>query len=424
MSISPSAPIQRGYYLTAFNEATKRVDEKQDPKAMTLLAELYANGFGVKQDDAKAAEWYRLAADRGDREAMFALAMFRHRRTRRRRKAATRPRKLLASAAKLGHVAAAYDLGAPLYRGSAIPAGLRARRRIAPPGRECRQSGSAIRARDLLQGGPRRTEGRARGREARSARPRSPAISTRMTEYSIALYNGTGVAKDEAAAAAILLQKAARRGSPIAQNRLARVFATGRGLPADPVEAIKWHLISKAGRRHRPLPRRIRRESSRRGARSRRESRQAVARDHRGVAILTARALDAVLAAGAHQRPNHSSRKHRNRHMAKINGNEIRPGMVIEYQDTLWVAVKTMAVKPGKGPAYNQVELKNLIDGRKLNNRFGSDERVERVRLEQKDFQFLYKQGEAWCSWTTKTTSSSNCTKNSSASAPPSCRTA
>jgi elongation factor P len=81
--------------------------------------------------------------------------------------------------------------------------------------------------------------------------------------------------------------------------------------------------------------------------------------------------------------------------MAKINGNEIRPGMVVEYQDTLWVSVKTMAVKPGKGPAYNQVELKNLIDGRKLNNRFGSDERVERVRLEQKDFTYLYKQGEA-----------------------------
>jgi hypothetical protein len=43
------------------------------------------------------------------------------------------------------------------------------------------------------------------------------------------------------------LLKAARRGSPIAQNRLARVFASGRGLPADPVEAMKWHLISKAG---------------------------------------------------------------------------------------------------------------------------------------------------------------------------------
>ena len=78
----------------------------------------------------------------------------------------------------------------------------------------------------------------------------------------------------------------------------------------------------------------------------------------------------------------------------KINGNEIRPGYVIEYQNTLWVAVKTMAVKPGKGPAYNQVELKNLIDGRKLNNRFGSDEKVERGRLEQKDFQYLYKEGD------------------------------
>jgi elongation factor P len=79
----------------------------------------------------------------------------------------------------------------------------------------------------------------------------------------------------------------------------------------------------------------------------------------------------------------------------KINGNEIRPGYVIEYQNTLWVAVKTMAVKPGKGPAYNQVELKNLIDGRKLNNRFGSDEKVERGRLEQKDFQYLYKEGDS-----------------------------
>lgn len=79
----------------------------------------------------------------------------------------------------------------------------------------------------------------------------------------------------------------------------------------------------------------------------------------------------------------------------KINGNEIRPGMVIEYQNSLWAAVKTMAVKPGKGPAYNQVELKNLIDGRKLNNRFGSDEKVERTRLEQKDFQYLYKEGDS-----------------------------
>jgi elongation factor P len=81
--------------------------------------------------------------------------------------------------------------------------------------------------------------------------------------------------------------------------------------------------------------------------------------------------------------------------MAKINGNEIRPGNVIEHNGGLWVAVKTNAVKPGKGGAYNQVELKNLIDGTKLNERFRSAETVEKVRLQQKDFTFLYEQDQA-----------------------------
>jgi elongation factor P len=76
----------------------------------------------------------------------------------------------------------------------------------------------------------------------------------------------------------------------------------------------------------------------------------------------------------------------------KINGNEIRPGNVIEHKNGLWMAVKTQAVKPGKGGAFNQVELKNLIDGTKLNERFRASETVERVRLEQKDYQFLYAQ--------------------------------
>ncbi len=78
--------------------------------------------------------------------------------------------------------------------------------------------------------------------------------------------------------------------------------------------------------------------------------------------------------------------------MAKISGNDIRPGMVVEHEASLWAVIKTGKVKPGKGPAYNQVELKNLIDGRKLNNRFGSDDRVEETHLEKRDFQFLYRQ--------------------------------
>ena len=76
--------------------------------------------------------------------------------------------------------------------------------------------------------------------------------------------------------------------------------------------------------------------------------------------------------------------------MPKINGNEIRSGNVLEHNDGLWVAVKVDHVKPGKGGAFAQVEMKNLRNGSKLNERFRSADKVERVRLEQKDQQFLY----------------------------------
>jgi elongation factor P len=76
--------------------------------------------------------------------------------------------------------------------------------------------------------------------------------------------------------------------------------------------------------------------------------------------------------------------------MPKINGNEIRPGNVLEHNDGLWAAVKVDHVKPGKGGAFAQVELRNLRNGSKLNERFRSADKVEKVRLEQKDQQFLY----------------------------------
>ena len=74
----------------------------------------------------------------------------------------------------------------------------------------------------------------------------------------------------------------------------------------------------------------------------------------------------------------------------KIDGNAIRPGNVIEHKGGLWRAVKIAHTQPGKGGAYLQVELKNLRDGSKLNERFRSSEKVERARLEQKDYQYLY----------------------------------
>jgi len=80
--------------------------------------------------------------------------------------------------------------------------------------------------------------------------------------------------------------------------------------------------------------------------------------------------------------------------MPKISGNEIRPGTMIDYDKGLWIAVKTQKVKPGKGGAYNQVELKNVTNGTKLNQRFRSDETVEEIYLEKKDFQFLFSSGD------------------------------
>ena len=75
----------------------------------------------------------------------------------------------------------------------------------------------------------------------------------------------------------------------------------------------------------------------------------------------------------------------------KISGVDIRPGNIIEYEGGIWRAVKIQHTQPGKGGAYMQVEMKNLIDGRKTNVRFRSAETVERVRLDTKDFQFLFR---------------------------------
>jgi elongation factor P len=80
--------------------------------------------------------------------------------------------------------------------------------------------------------------------------------------------------------------------------------------------------------------------------------------------------------------------------MAKITGNEISPGTLINYEGGLWIAVKTQKVKPGKGGAYNQVELKNVTTGTKLNQRFRSDEAVDEAILDKKDFQFLFASGD------------------------------
>ena len=74
----------------------------------------------------------------------------------------------------------------------------------------------------------------------------------------------------------------------------------------------------------------------------------------------------------------------------KILGNEIKSGMIVDYNDDLWEVIKTQHVKPGKGGAFNQVELKSINKNTKHNERFRSSDALERVVLEEKKFNFLF----------------------------------
>ncbi len=74
----------------------------------------------------------------------------------------------------------------------------------------------------------------------------------------------------------------------------------------------------------------------------------------------------------------------------KISGVDIRPGNILEYEGGIWKVAKIQHTQPGKGGAYMQVEMKNLQDGRKTNVRFRSADTIEKVRLDTKEFQYLY----------------------------------
>jgi len=74
----------------------------------------------------------------------------------------------------------------------------------------------------------------------------------------------------------------------------------------------------------------------------------------------------------------------------KINANEIRVGMLLEYKNDLWQVLKTQHVKPGKGGAFAQVEMKSVNKNTKMNERFRSSETVEKASVEEKNFNYLY----------------------------------
>ena len=235
---------QRGYFLTAFAEATRRV-EKGDMHAMTLLGELYANGLGVPLDEVKAGRWYRLAAERGDRDAMFALAIFNVSRRGGLHDRAEAAR-LLASAAKLGHAAAAYDLGLLYLEGQQFPQDFAHAAELFKAAAQQGNAEAQYALATLYKDG----KGVEKNLEEAARLLGAAALAENLDaqiEYAIALFNGTGLPARDKVKAVALLRKAALRGSPIAQNRLAWLLSVGDGTAMNPTEAIKWHLIARAG---------------------------------------------------------------------------------------------------------------------------------------------------------------------------------
>ena len=81
----------------------------------------------------------------------------------------------------------------------------------------------------------------------------------------------------------------------------------------------------------------------------------------------------------------------------KINVNEIKIGMFIEFKNDLWEVIKTQHVKPGKGGAFNQVEMKSVFSGTKINERFRSSQTVEKASIEETKFTYLYEDQENYC---------------------------
>lgn len=234
--------FQRGHYVAAMREALKTLEtDKTNAAAMTLIGELYRDGLGVRQNPAEALRWYRLADQRGDRQAAFAIA-----------RAYilgagvaqdyAKAREFLDKAAAKDHGAALYNLGVMAIEGE-----IQDYHKAAELFRRAREQGD-LDATYSLAFLYRAGQGVAQDDKLAAELLREAADQHHlpaMVDYAITLFNGRGVDPDEPGAASYLL-RAAWRNAPVAQNRLARMYVAGRGVRQDLVEAMKWHILARA----------------------------------------------------------------------------------------------------------------------------------------------------------------------------------
>jgi len=234
---------QRGLFITAYREATSRLEKDPgDVAAKTLLGELHNQGLGVSQDFAKAFEWYRLAAKQGDANALYALGVMvlDGRGT---AKDQARARAYFEEAAAKGEPRASYNMALPLL-GSEDPKDILKAVALLRRAAEA-EIGQAQHALGVLYlNGRGVTQNYAEAARWFERAGKNGAIAGEV-EFAILQFNGKGVPANEVLAARNF-RKAAMKGNAIAQNRLARLYVMGRGLPANKIEAAAWHMMAAA----------------------------------------------------------------------------------------------------------------------------------------------------------------------------------
>ena len=244
LTLSPGlaySAYQRGYYLTAFDLATKLV-ANGERSAMTLLGELYLNGQGVPQDIKQAASWFELAAEQGDPEAQFSLGLL-YARGRGVEPDLTKAIALFTKAAKSGQKNAQFNLAYMALQGQGLRRDLTRALDLFTKSANQGLPDSQYALASLYQSDlfPLPKLEQASYWMHKAAKN---GFTDAQLEYGLMLFNGRGVKKDQKTGHA-WIEQAANAGHVIAQNRLARILANGLTGPKDHVEASKYYLLSK-----------------------------------------------------------------------------------------------------------------------------------------------------------------------------------
>ncbi|MGN6775354.1 tetratricopeptide repeat protein, partial [Rhizobium sp.] len=234
--------FQRGYYLTAFQKALPRA-QLGDPAAQTLIAELMAQGLGVKRDTKDAAFWYSKAAEGGDPTAMFkyALILMEGRDVPRDQKKAD---DWMKKAADAGQPSAEFNVAQMLTAENPGPKGLQMALPYYEKSAEQGIADAQYAVSQLYLNLPDLPpEKKARAREWLS-RAANAGFDTAQLDMGIWLINGTGGAQD-LENGFNWMRVAAYRGNVVAQNKLAHLYINAIGTKQDPVAAATWYVISR-----------------------------------------------------------------------------------------------------------------------------------------------------------------------------------